>query len=389
MDSAQFFRDIADNLVFEQGKFDPLRFLIDAGFLDEEAHAEWLAGEHDNLESILACDVEEAIDALELARKYLLKQGLSDTAQATSGSDARDAVQRIGSTSKFIRACTSVLIPAQPQADLFRDTASLLAEQTAKAELAAHRLGAAADALQRLSSLGGASGVERGLRELHNVATSKPPANIADHLNRLEHDISPLATRLLGSHARGYLAPLWQAAAKRLAATPFDIDAPNLHASHAYARANDWRAVVKSVESQHDWRLHEALALRAAEAHARLSNREASRRAWTRLCWHHPVTAARTLATAPGDPQVARHWREFMDCDPELPPQDFPAWLLIVDVRQRQYVPADTTSTDPIEAAYAAMHRLTERPDDIDARRVVNAYNRNLLGQFLSRRSVK
>jgi hypothetical protein len=386
MDSAQFFRDIADNLVFEHGKFDPLRFLIDAGFLDEDVHAEWLAGEHTDLESVLACEVAEAIDALELARKYLSKQGLSDRPQPASDLEARNVGQRIGGTPKFVRACTAVLMPAQPQADLFRDTAGLVAEQTAKTELAAHRLGAAAEAIERLRALGGASDVERNLRELLEAATSKPPANIADHLGRLENTISPLATRHLGSHARSYLAPLWQALARRLKKAAFDIDAPKLHASYAYARANDWREVVNSVESQHDWHLHEALALRAAEAFARLSNREASRRAWTRLCWHHPATAARVLANAPGDPQLARRWREFLDCDPELPPQDFPAWLLIADLRQREYVPTAVADTDPIGAAYAAMHRLIEQPGDIDARRVVNQYNKDLLAEFLGRR---
>ena len=161
---------------------------------------------------------------------------------------------------------------------------------------------------------------------------------------------------------------------------------PNLHASYAHAQAHAWNRVALSIETELDARPHPLLLVRLAEAYARQSRREAARRLWTRLCWEHPQTAAQTLAHAPGDDGIAQRWREFISADPELPSEDFPAWLLIADLSQRSHVPPALAPDNRNGRVYCAVHHLITTDGEMQARMALHALRPDLLKIFLDRR---
>jgi len=192
-----------------------------------------------------------------------------------------------------------------------------------------------------------------------------------------------------------------QAVIDRVLAVPLDIELicvddgssdgsreilSGLHASYAHAQAQAWNRVVLAIEVQLDVHPHPLLLVRLAEAYARQSGREAARRLWTRLCWEHPQTAAEILSRAPGDEGIARRWREFTSADAELPPEDFPAWLLIADLAQRSHVPRTLAPATPTGRVYAAVHELVSSNGAMSARAALHALRPELLRIYLDRR---
>src|SRR5437588_817033 len=125
---------------------------------------------------------------------------------------------------------------------------------------------------------------------------------------------------------------------------------------------------------------------RHAEGYARQARREDARRLWTRLCWEHPQTAAQTLARAPGDEGIAQRWREFISVDVELPPEDFPAWLLIADLAQRSHVPPALAPDTHTGRAYTAVYQLVSTDGEMTARAALHGLRPDLLKIFLDRR---
>src|SRR5207237_1075172 len=202
----------------------------------------------------------------------------------------------------------------------------------------------------------------------------------------LEEDLVPLAVRTLGARARDYVAPLWAQLAGRLEGRLFTPGWPNLHASYAHAQAQAWNKVALAIEAELDARAHPLLLVRLAEAYARQSRREDARRLWTRLCWEHPQTAAQTLARAPGDEGIAQRWREFISVDVELPPEDFPAWLLIADLAQRSHVPPALAPDTHTGRAYTAVYQLVSTDGEMTARAALHGLRPDLLKIFLDRR---
>lgn len=179
---------------------------------------------------------------------------------------------------------------------------------------------------------------------------------------------------------------MWAELAERLEGRLFTPSLPNLHTSYAHAQAHAWNRVTIAIEAELDARPHPLLLVRLAEAYARQSAREGARRLWTRLCWEHPQTAARTLARAPGDEGLAQRWREFIGSDVELPPENFPAWLLIADLAQRNHVPPTLAPDNGIGRIYAAVHALVTTDGAMPARAALHTLSPELLKIFLDRR---
>lgn len=382
MISAQLIFSIADEVIFTRGEFDPVQFLVAAGLLEEGDYRDWLSGQRPELQSRLQCGLDEAIDALEQARGYLRKQGLTAQPRPTPLSGAQ---QRVGTSPELVELCSVCLVPAAAQRDLFQDSAAAAAENAVRVALGGHRLGAAERALALMRDLGAAQEATDSYRLLIEAAGRE--AVPVERLRELEDIVTPLASQNLGNHAFAYLTTLWRSLARQLRGTQFSASAPKLHASYANLMATQWQSVIDDVESEPDWQRHSVLVTRLAEAYARASNRPAARRAWALLCWTHSDAAAEALGAACADPLLARRWREFSDAEPELPSRDFPAWLLIADPAQRGFVPSSLAPQSATGAAYAAMYRLVLHADDIAARKDLKAYSADLLEHYFAARS--
>jgi hypothetical protein len=383
--SSKHIFSVADELVFRRGEFDPVEFLVSAGLLDEDEHREWLSGRRGELQSRLRCALDDALDALERARVYLRVQGLTAQPRRRPLRDG-SAEGPVGASAALAELCSSCLVPAGAQRDLFQDTALAAAESALRTALAEHRLGAAKDGLSSIQALGAPRVTAEGYRHLIEAAERDATDAAADRLAAFEDVITPLASACLGSDAFAYLSKLWRSLAVQLRGAPFLPSSPKLHPSYAHFQAAQWRSVIDDIESDASWRQHPVLVARLAEAYGRLLNRPAARRAWALLYWAHPDAAAEALATASADPLLAKRWREFCDAEPALSAQNFPAWLLLADPSQRGFVPADLAPASPAGSAYAAMHRLLSNHDDIDARRELKAHSADLLEHYLAGR---
>lgn len=228
----------------------------------------------------------------------------------------------MGASRELVKLCSSCLVPSGAQRDLFQDSALAAAESAVKVALAEQRLDAAWEGLALARKVGASCAAADAYAVLIDAAERDHEAADA-RLSELEDSVTPLASKLLGSHAFAYLAARWRSLAKQLRGTAFSPSAPKLHASYANAMAAHWRGVIDDVESEARWQEHPVLVARLAEAYGRSSNRSAARRAWAMLCWAHPDAAGEALGGGCADPLLARRWREFCDSEPELPRKTF------------------------------------------------------------------
>jgi len=326
----------------------------------------------------LTCSNAAAIEMLELARDYGLAQGLTEQ-RSTS-----EAGPVVGAKS-LAALCQCVLLPSEDreQADLFIDNALAVALHSLRQALAEHQLAKAEECLQRLVAL---DAPEHADYAQLLGAIAAPPASAAQRLQALQRDIGPLALRRLGRLAESFLQPLWIDLARQLADQAYSADAPELHASHAYARAGQWPQVIESAQREAAWQQQPVLIARVAEANARLLQRAAARQAWARLCWSFPAAAEGLLARAPGDAALARSWQAFGDAELELPTVDFPAWLLVADPQQQSLVPAALADADDCGRAYVLLHRLVTSGGAMPERKALHALRPELLRLYLAAR---
>jgi hypothetical protein len=133
-----------------------------------------------------------------------------------------------------------------------------------------------------------------------------PCASPAERSRELELTITPVAWRCLGPRAREYLSPLWSEVAAAMSGTAFAPSTPHAHASYAHAQAQQWSAVVTSVEAESDWSRYAALVVRLAEARARQGQDADARRLWAQLRWDHAEDAPAILAEARREARCGR-----------------------------------------------------------------------------------
>lgn len=380
--------EVVDHLLLEHGELDPFECLLGLGLLHRADYEAWRSARRMYLQSALLVPLQEAVASLEQAQAYARAQGLTAGTGRPAARGAASGDVGIGSSPRLAELCGCVLRRSdeRPQTDLFHDSLQTVVLNKLWPALAEHRAEAARAALRRLDEVApGLPAIEDYRRLLRACAPS--PAPPPERLHELDTEIAPLAVRRLGPRARGYLSPLWTELAMALAGTAFSAAAPKLHASYAYAQARRWPEAARSVEAEPDWLRHATLVARLAEARARQGRQHAARRLWARLCWDHPKAAAGILAQAPGDPVLARLWGEFLGAEMAFAVRDFPAWLLLADPRQGDFVPADSAPDDTRGRAYAALHRVIASGGDMDARKALHALRPDLLKLYLAGKS--
>lgn len=243
------------------------------------------------------------------------------------------------------------------QFDLFVDSAGALAIQALRDALLARD---AALARRELERLVGQMAEHRSVAHAEALiaALEAPPvgspASAGERLARLEREWLPAASALLAREGGEFLAPLWRDVAGALEGVAFDPARPELHASRAWARCGDSRAVVRTVRGTREHASNPDLVATLAEAYWALNERVAARECWFALCRLDPRAFERRVR-APGFPDRAmgRAWREAQNSDvleEDLAPAWFPAWLLIAVPRLAASLPEASESDDAARA---------------------------------------
>ena len=321
-----------DQLLLEQGGYEPLDLLLAQGLLLYTDYEDWRAGELPRLEERLQGPGVEAL--LEQAEHYARALGLvpeSRTYRDWSGDDAggreltfsRDAQRQQAFAHRYCKPADA------PQLDLFMDTSETLLANGVIQALGERDLRGAARQLQRLAAINPAHAQRADLEQLLEAARSvrepavDPLADLAD----LEQQLLPLAERRLGGYARHFLPPLWRRLTQALAGQRLDPAHPERHASYPALRAEDWQEVVELVEAEPDWQRQPHLLRRHARACGRLRRDPEALWSWFHLCWGWPDQADAFGREA--EPAWRRDWPVFLDLEPELAWSEFPAWLLL------------------------------------------------------------
>ncbi|MEA3276304.1 MAG: hypothetical protein U9Q81_13645 [Pseudomonadota bacterium] len=379
---------LADRLLLEQGRLDPLELFLAAELLSYDNYEAWRLGRVPDLQGLLDLPPQEAADLLERAAVYARAQGLAATTLEHRAWGGRDQTLRIGAHAGLIRGCSTAFAPPadRHQLDLFHDSTGLLLEEEIRQSLAERNTEAARETVARLMKHDSRHRQLRGFLRLIQAIDETGSLNAKTRLRELEA-VEPLARELLGYRARDYLAPLWADLAESVAGLPFSPGAPRLHASFLWGRAGRWEAACQAVEAEPDWQRQPVLLLIHAEACWRTRQQAAARRDWMWLCWDDPLEAEHALGSRElPDRRLSDLWSRFGDAELGLETEDFPAWLLVEDSGAAAVVPPDAAPADERGAGYRLLHRLVSGEDDISLRRELADTHPDLLRLFLSHR---
>lgn len=326
-----------------------------------------------------------AQDAAARLLDYALAQGLvpfdPDTGEAIAIGAAGDPTRQ-----RAIRSCVLRPPPSRDQSDLFQDGAPAIALRDVQRALAAGRADEARAALERMQALAAADRSDYAslLAALDEARLPLPPEL---RLRQLQEEIVPRARRRLGPAAQAFLSPLWMDLGRRLESRPFQAGNPELHASHAYAEAECWALVVSTIAAEAVWPQEPALAIRMANARVMAGDRAGARKAWMALFWDHPREAEHAIEQSCRDAALSARWQQFCDADLGFETEDFPAWLLVSQPQQREWVPPQAAGSDGnARAAYAILHRMLANGGAMEDRRALQKLRPGLLRLFVATR---
>lgn len=352
--------------------FAPLELLLATGRLLYTDYEAWRRGEVGRLDEVLMGRREAVREELEHAAAYARALGLTEQPQEPAAvrdvsSGARALC--ISDDPRLAALLASRFVPAQsvPQMDLFFDN-----PVAALVNGLAHALAAwdTVEAAHQLDRLYAKEPNHPDLPAFDRLleALSHPTDPIVDCRGELEFitAIVPDAWRLLGARARDLLVPLWRHLAEALRLTPYSLQAPMLHASHAWSEVQAWDEVRESVLEEPQWWRHLPLALWLIESGLQRRRRAEAFSGWFQLCWHAPERAPEAL-DALKFPDLHALWQRFVETQEPLSAAgrqsaltaaDFPAWLLLDEPALARRLPAEL----PIGASAGEEHyRLVHR----------------------------
>jgi len=316
-----------DRILLEQGEYSPLELVLSDGLLAYADYEAWRRERIPVLEDALRDGVTRARRLLQSASAYALRLGLVPETVEYRSWTAQGYLRCSREAEDIYR--TRYRSPADThQLDLFHDSAEVVLLNGLREALTAGRESEAQRLLGQCRRTRPQHALLPAIERLVSAQRMRaaPLGDAAQELARLSTEVEPAAARVLGARARDFLVPHWRRLAAALAGYAFDPEQPELHASFAAARAEDWAAVRAAVEAEACWQSRPALVLRHAQAAERLGENETALADWCRLCWRFPIDAAGGLAASRF---LSHEWSAFQNLHVVLATEDFPAWLAI------------------------------------------------------------
>ena len=326
--SNQIIYNQVDLMLFEEGRFSVINWLLREGYLDFIDYRKWRNGEAGYLEDHFKATIPAIIADLEIAQHYAKKLKLESFHLSYTAVDNQ--------TLHFCRCPGNELIfttdyePAQNrlQMDLFFDSAPACT----------------ANDLIRAIIEKREDGVLRLMSQLKLLAPEKHQK--FDHLLALQNEltvsgkssgrkiklllqtVTPLAFDVLGQFAHDFLTPLWQVLSAEVADRYFDAGSPEDHLSFTAFKGFQWQQVLSSITQEADWINQPVLLFRYGEACFKLNKELEGLESWFRLFLTFP-DAAETLVGSTCNRLLLSDWRHFNELDPELESPFFPAWIVL------------------------------------------------------------
>jgi len=383
-----------DQLLLEQGDYSPLDFLLQEGRLNYDDYEAWRNGDIDHLDTVLFGNTDQITELLTQAKSYLQRLGLQ--CESVQYHTWREQPPRplCFSQNSVLDSCFHQQFRKaqdQPQMDLFMDAPAnnlvngiqqaLINRNETEARRQLERLYDTAPDHAKLADL------EQLVSAMENLAT--PVNDVANDMQALQAQLTPLADTLLGKDSHNLLVPQWRRLSEALRHAPYNDAAPMLNSSYCALQAMDWNTTRQAVEQVPHWQCNLILLQRHGRACSRLRLTPAALMSWFLLCWQFP-DHVETIASD-FDADVKRYWHDFLDIDPELPPQTFPAWLLLRNAGLVNILPApENDATLPYTDAYRTLYSLqtdknkaSEDADEINKRALLKQQDSELFQHYL------
>ena len=368
---------LVDQLLLEQGEYLPLEFLLHEGRLSYADYEAWRGGELDFLDEALFGDPGHIQQQLSDAEDYLRRRGWQaeiiryEPWRHTShrGNDVQAAHQPgsgplcFSANSAFDRSFHRRYRKPrdQPQLDLFTDapaanlvngiTQALSGRNPPEARRQLERLYDSAPDHVRIGEL------ERLVEAAEGLQTAVVDA--AADMRMLQQIVTPLADNLLGKDSRNLLIPLWRRLSCALQDRPYLAAQPELHLSYTASQAMDWDSARQAAEQEPHWRADPVLLLRHACACDQLRRQTAALQSWFELCWRFPEQSHAIESSA--NHELRHQWLAYLELDPELPAQCFPAWMLLSKPGLTNTLPEPASDRSACPGSYHTLYDLQHR----------------------------
>jgi hypothetical protein len=326
--SKQIIHHQVDLMLFEEGRFSVITWLLREGCLDYSDYQKWRNGETGYLEDHFKATIQAIMTDLEIAQQYAKKLKLeSFPLSYTSVDNQRLYICRSAANELMF---TTEYEPAQDrlQLDLFFDSAPACTEN----DLIRAIIDKREDDVFRLMSQLQALAPEKQqkfarLLALQNELTVSRKSS-ERKIKLLQQTVTPLAFDVLGQFAHDFLTPLWHMLSAEVADRYFDAELPEDHLSFTAFKGFQWQQVLASITQEAGWIKQPVLLFRYGEACFKLNKELEGLESWFRLFIAFPVVAE-TLVGNTCYRLLLSDWRLFNELDPELEPSFFPAWIVL------------------------------------------------------------
>jgi len=326
--SNQIIHNQVDVILFEQGKFSVLNWLLREGYLDYKDYQNWRNGENPYLEDHFKSTSPAIIADLEIVRRYARKLKLESFCH--SYTSVTNQILHFCRSPAHEIIFTTDYEPARDrlQMDLFFDSApACTANDLIKAIIDKR-----GDDVLRLMSQLKSLAPEKHKRfddllafEDELILSRKSSDR---KIKLLLQSVMPLAFEVLGQFANDFLTPLWKMLSVEVSDRYFDAESPEDHLSFTAFKGFQWQQVLSSINREANWIKQPVLLFRYGEACFKLNSELEGLENWFRLFLVFPEVAE-SLIESSCNRLLLEDWHHFNELEPELEPVFFPAWVLL------------------------------------------------------------
>jgi len=316
-----------DLILFEEGVFSPLNWLLREGYLNYEDYKNWRKGDSEYLEDYFKTSITELISNLKSVQDYARTLKLEPIKHTYASTTCQPLNLCRFPVNELI--FTTAYEPAQDrmQLDLFYDSASAFIESALVTAIINKQRGVISDSLEKIND----SNPEKHQQFVQLLYFEKQIRQSVETSERkigLLQTLTPLAFETLGRFANEFLTPLWHKISDEIADIQFNAEVPEYHISFTAFKGFLWQQVLSSIEREQDWINQPILIFRYAEACFKLNREEYGIANWFRLFIQFADVAEHQIENTCNRLMLS-DWQNFSELDPELESSLFPAWVVM------------------------------------------------------------
>ncbi|MCF6204873.1 MAG: general stress protein [Methylococcaceae bacterium] len=316
-----------DLVLFEEGNFTPLNWMLRYGHLDVLAYSKWKEGKIEYLEDTFTTPRDNIITILENIKEYLSIQKLEPD-QYSYTSQASQALHICRSPTNE-RIFTTIYQPTQDrvQMDLFFDNTQAITVSNLIAAIVDRQTNETEDLMEKLEYLDLEK--HKKLSQLLTYEKEIMHGKItSEEKIKLIKVLSSLAYEHLHRYTHDFITPLWHRVSNDISDIAFDSKTPDFHISFTAYQGFQWQGVIESIKREKNWTQYPILIFRYAEACFKLNREKDGIAYWFKLFVLFPQQAEHFVKKS-SHQKIIFDWQCFTELDPELEPSSFPAWILM------------------------------------------------------------